>query len=163
MLSQNNTQNHSNKRSSMAAIVITWVIILLSYCLIRILFIFTGLPSSNLLGDCLAIIPYIIGALFMWKTCEFKNYSLYFVGLLIPSIMEKVIVYLLGAFLYGINPIQFSNVMIAISSKASFINLFVHPMAPSIVNVSILNIDYVLMSIGTATLLPVILCIFKNK
>lgn len=68
MSSQNNTQNNSNKRSPMAAIVITWAIILLSYCLIRILFIFTGLPSSNLLGGCLAIIPYIIGAIFMWKT-----------------------------------------------------------------------------------------------
>ncbi len=163
MTSRNSMQNQLNKKSPMAAIVITWGIIMLSYCLIRILFLLTGLPASNLLGGCLAVIPYIIGALFMWKSCEFKNCSFYFAGLLVPAIMEKVIIYLLGAFFYRISPLQFSNVMLAISSKAPFINLSGHPMAPMVINISFLSIGYLFVSIGIATLLATVLSKFKNK
>ena len=91
------------KKSHTVVLLIGWLIILGSYLLIRLAFILFGLHlRSEALGVCLAIIPYLLAALYFGKYGKSQKAWFYSLGILFPSIVEKIALYSIGAFLYGI-------------------------------------------------------------
>ena len=57
--------------------LISLLIILAGYLMIRILFLILGLQLHlTAQGACLALLPYCFGALYLWKRCERRKPSL---------------------------------------------------------------------------------------
>ena len=62
------------KKSHTVVLLIGWLIILGSYLLIRLAFILFGLHlRSEALGVCLAVIPYLLAALYLENTANHKR------------------------------------------------------------------------------------------
>lgn len=156
MQTQNETQIRRNN-SSFAKLLTGWLIISLSYVLIRIVFIIFGLISKSALGGCLAIIPYLFGALYFGKSCASKGAVFYTLGVLLPAVVEKIVLYLLGTFLYNISPAKITSVLDAISSHEPYVNLFTHPDARYFINISFFGWAYVLVSLSISALLVLLL------
>lgn len=103
--------------------LIDWLIIFGTYLFIRIFFALFGLHQNIvLLGCCLAILPYLFGALYLQKSHKQCQLWLAALAILIPSVVEKAAIYLFGAYLYNLRPINVVGVMEAIKSNAPYTN-----------------------------------------
>ena len=156
MQTQNNAQIECGD-SPFIKLLIGWFIIIFSYIMLRIVFLMFGFISKLALGGCLAIIPYLFGALYFRKSCGFKGAWFYTFGILFPAIVEKFLLYLLGAFLYDISPTKITNVLEAISSHEPYVNFLKNPAAPDFLNISFFGWAYVLVSVALSVLLILLL------
>lgn len=138
----------ARKYKPFVTLLMSWLIILGVYLLLRLIFIIFGFHlSPALLGGCLAIIPYLAGAIYLWKSkMPYKN-GFYALGILIPSIAEKIILYFSGASLYGISPSNITGVLEKIALNEPYVKIFTHPAARYILNLSFLGWSYVLSSL----------------
>ena len=117
-----------SKKNTLAVLLVGWLIVLGSYLIIRFVFILIGFTlNPTILGICLAVIPCLLETLYLGKCGKSQRISVYVLGLLIPSIVEKVALYLIGAFLCGIDPANIAGVMEAAASREPFVNLFTQP------------------------------------
>lgn len=87
------------------------------------------------------------GTLYLGKCGKSQRISVYVLGLLIPSIVEKVALYLIGAFLCGIDPANIAGVMEAAASREPFVNLFTQPSARYVINILFFNWAYIVCGI----------------
>ena len=101
--------------------------------------IFTEIPSSNV------------------------HYGFLHAAILIPSIVEKIAIYLFGAYLYNLSPINVLGVMEAIKSNASYTNFIKNQSAQNLINLSYLNWTYILCSIAISVLVILLLNQTKQK
>jgi hypothetical protein len=107
-----------SKKNTLAVLLVGWLIVLGSYLIIRFVFILIGFTlNPTILGICLAVIPCLLETLYLGKCGKSQRISVYVLGLLIPSIVEKVALYLIGAFLCGIDPANIAGVMEAAASR----------------------------------------------
>lgn len=99
-----------------------WLIILSIYLLINVIVILGGFNSvKNALGILLLIFPYTAAALYYFFFCKGKNKTFYALGFFVPSITEKILIYLLSAYIYKINPLHITSVMQRIFSEEAHI------------------------------------------
>lgn len=70
---------------------------------------------KHVLGILLIVFPYAFATLYYSFFCKGKSRTFYSLGILFPCIAEKILIYLLSAFIYGINPLYVTNVMQNIS------------------------------------------------
>ena len=139
-------------------LLIGWLIILGSYLLIRLAFILFGLHlRSEALGVCLAVIPYLLAALYFGKYGKSQKAWFYSLGILFPSIVEKIALYSIGAFLYGIAPANIAGVMDAVAAGDVVVNLFTQPSARYVINILFFNWTYIVCGIAVSVLCVLIL------
>lgn len=163
MEKQNKTRIKINRRS-VSKLFVGWLIVLVVYILIRIVFIMFGFNlSTAALGSCLATIPYFFCALFFWIKQPCQNGWFYGFGILLPSIIEKIVLYLMGAFLYNISLANIADVLEAISSQKPFVNHFTQPAARYILNISFLSWPYVSCGMVVSALLVFLLTNFQKR
>lgn len=139
MEQQNNTQT-AKKHNPFLTLIISWLIITGTYLLLRIMFLTLGFhlyPAA--LGGCLAIIPYLLGAIYLWRSNASKKVGYYALGIMLPAIAEKVILYLLSSLLYGMNPGNIAGVFAKITQKEPFTNFITTPSARYIFEISFLG------------------------
>lgn len=99
-----------------------WFIILSIYLLIVFIVILSGFLSiKNVLGILLLVFPYTVGALYYLFFCKGKSKTFYALGFFVPSIAEKIIIYLISTYIYDINPLDITSVMQRIVDEGSFI------------------------------------------
>lgn len=146
------------KKSHTVVLLIGWLIILGSYLLIRLAFILFGLHlRSEALGVCLAVIPCLLAALYFGKYGKSQKVWFYSLGILFPSIVEKIALYSIGAFLYGITPANIAGVMEAVATGDVFVNLFTQPSARYVINILFFNWTYIVCGIAVSVLCVLIL------
>ena len=142
------------KRTPIKSLLIDWLIIFGTYLFIRIFFALFGLHQNIvLLGCCLAILPYLFGALYLQKSHKQCQLWLAALAILIPSVVEKAAIYL--------RPINVVGVMEAIKSNAPYTNFIKNQSAQNLINLSYFNWTYILCSIAISVL--VILLLHKTK
>ena len=97
-------QNETIKEHApIKGLLIDWLIIFGTYLFIRVFFALFGLHQNIvLLGCCLAILPYLLGAVYLQKSHKQCPLWLSTLAILIPSIVEKIAIYLFGAYLYNL-------------------------------------------------------------
>lgn len=150
-------QSHS-KKNTLAVLLGGWLVFLSSYLIIRFVFILIGFTlNPTILGVCLAVIPGLLEMLYLGKCGKSQKISVYMLGLLIPSIVEKVALYLIGAFLCGIDPANIAGVMKTATSREPFVNLFTQPSARYIINILFFNWAYIVCGILFSALCVVFL------
>ena len=139
-------QNETIKeRTPIKGLLIDWLIIFGTYLFIRVFFALFGLHQNIvILGCCLAVLPYLLGAVYLQKSHKQCPLWLSALAILIPSIVEKVAIYLFGAYLYNLSPINVLGVMEAIKSNASYTNFIKNQSAQNLINLSYLNWTYIL-------------------
>lgn len=149
----------SNIKKNLIVILLTgWLIVLGSYLFIRLAFILFGLNlKSEALGVCLAVIPYFLGALYLGKFGKFQKTWFYTLGILFPSIVEKIALYFISAFLCGVNPANVAGVMEAAVIREPFINLFTQQSARYVINILFFDWTYIVCSIAFSVLCVAIL------
>ena len=130
-------QNETIKeRTPIKGLLIDWLIIFGTYLFIRVFFALFGLHQNIvILGCCLAVLPYLLGAA----------------------------IYLFGAYLYNLSPINVLGVMEAIKSNASYTNFIKNQSAQNLINLSYLNWTYILCSIAISVLVILLLNQTKQK
>ena len=74
-------------------------------------------------------------------------------GILLPSIVEKLVLYFLGASLYGIPLADVSGVMSRIAANEPFTHIFSNPAARYILNLSFFGWQYIVGSIVVCAIL----------
>lgn len=116
-----------------------------------------------ILGCCLAVLPYLLGAVYLQKSHKQCPLWLSASAILIPSIVEKIAIYLFGAYLYNLSPINVLGVMEAIKSNASYTNFIKNQSAQNLINLSYLNWTYILCSIAISVLVILLLNQTKQK
>lgn len=147
-----------SKKNPVAVLLIGWLIVLGSYLFIRLAFILLGLNlKSESLGVCLAVIPYLLGVLYFGEYGKSQKTWFYTLGILFPSIVEKIALYFIGAFLCGINPTNVAGVMEAIVIREPFVNLFTQQSARYVINILFFNWMYIVCSIVFSVICVVIL------
>mgnify|MGYP000304430733 CR=1 FL=1 len=140
------------KHTPIKSLLIDWLIIFGTYLFIRIFFALFGLHQNIvLLGCCLAILPYLFGALYLQKSHKQCQLWLAALAILIPSVVEKAAIYLFGAYLYNLRPINVVGVMEAIKSNAPYTNFIKNQSAQNLINLSYFNWTYILCSISVKT------------
>ena len=107
------TNTHAAKvKSPVLSLAISWLIILGTYFLLRLIFIIFGFHLyAGLLGGCLAFVPYLISTIYLYKSTRTTNIWIYLLGIALPNIIEKIVLYLMGAFLYGVDPANVSSAL----------------------------------------------------
>ena len=97
-------QNETIKeRTPIKGLLIDWLIIFGTYLFIRVFFALFGLHQNIvILGCCLAVLPYLLGAVYLQKSHKQCPLWLSASAILIPSIVEKIAIYLFGAYLYNL-------------------------------------------------------------
>lgn len=155
MEQQNNTQI-AKKHNPVIALIMSWLIIAGTYLLLRIVFLTLGFHLyPAVLGGCLAIIPYLFGAFYLWKSNASQRAGYYALGIMLPAIVEKVTLYLLGSLLYGMNPGNIAGVLEKIIQKEPFTNFITTPSARYIFEISFLGWPYIFGSLVVCALLVV--------
>lgn len=87
----------------------------------------------------------------------------YVLGIMFPAIVEKIILYLFGAFLYGMNPGNIAGVMAKIAQKEPFTNFITTPSARYVFEISFFGWPYILGSLIVCVLLiSLIMGVSKN-
>lgn len=157
MEQQTNTQV-AKKHNPVIALIMSWLIITGTYLLLRITFLTFGFHSHPaVLGGCLAIIPYLLAAIYLWKSNASQRVGYYVLGIMLPAIVEKVTLYLLGSLLYGMNPGNIAGVLEKIAQKESFTNFITTPSARYIFEISFLGWPYILGSLIVCALLVLLI------
>lgn len=73
-----------------ASLIISWLIILGVYLLLRLVFVIFGFHLAPVvLGGCLAVLPYIAGAFYLFNTPAAHRVGGCVLGILLPSIVEN--------------------------------------------------------------------------
>lgn len=138
MQQQSNVTN-GQKQNSILVLLLNWIIILGVYLLIRIVFIVLGFHLyTPLLGGLLAIIPYLLGTIYLWKSCNQYKIWFYVLAILLPSIVEKITLYLFGSFLYNLSPTNIVEVMETIGNNMPYVNFIKSQSAQYLINISFL-------------------------
>ena len=89
MQQQSNVTN-GQKQNSILVLLLNWIIILGVYLLIRIVFIVLGFHLyTPLLGGLLAIIPYLLGTIYLWKSCNQYKIWFYVLAILLHLSLKK--------------------------------------------------------------------------
>ena len=140
------TNTHAAKvKSPVLSLAISWLIILGTYFLLRLIFIVFGFHLyAGLLGGCLAFVPYLISTIYLYKSTRTTNIWIYLLGIALPNIIEKIVLYLMGAFLYGVDPANVSSALQRIASNEPYTNFFTHPAAPNIFSLSFFGWTYII-------------------
>ena len=149
------TNTHAAKvKSPVLSLAISWLIILGTYFLLRLIFIVFGFHLyAGLLGGCLAFVPYLISTIYLYKSTRTTNIWIYLLGIALPNIIEKIVLYLMGAFLYGVDPANVSSALQRIASNEPYTNFFTHPAAPNIFSLSFFCWTYIIGSFVVCALL----------
>ena len=115
------------------------------YLLIRMVFLIFGLQLHLAAqGICLAVLPYCFGALYLWKRCKNRKPLFYALGILFPAIVEKLVLYFLGAYLCGVSPFRVSAVMEAVGRGEPYAVLFTRMPMRYAANLLFFNGTYIL-------------------
>lgn len=147
MQQQSNVTN-GQKQNSILVLLLNWIIILGVYLLIRIVFIVLGFHLyTPLLSGLLAIIPYLLGTIYLWKSCNQYKIWFYVLTILLPSIVEKITLYLFGSFLYNLSPTNIVEVMETIGNNMPYVNFIKSQSAQYLINISFFNWTYIICSI----------------
>ena len=147
-MEQQNSTQVAKKHNPVIALIMSWLIITGTYLLLRIIFLTLGFHIyPAVLGGCLAIIPYFFGAFYLWKSNASQRVGYYALGIVLPAIVEKVTLYLLGSLLYGMNPGNIAEVLEKIAQKEPFTNFITTPSARYIFEISFLGWPYILGSL----------------
>ena len=164
-MEQHNNAQVAKKRNSVLALIMSWLIITGTYLLFRVIFITLGFHLYPVvLGVCLAIIPYLFGAIYLVKSNTSHGIGYYALGIMLPAIAEKIILYFLGALLYGINPKNISGVLEQSSQNEPFSNYITTPSARYIFEISFFGWPYILGSIVMCVLLVVVIsCAVRRR
>ena len=87
------TNTHAAKvKSPVLSLAISWLIILGTYFLLRLIFIIFGFHLyAGLLGGCLAFVPYLISTIYLYKSTRTTNIWIYLLGIALPNIIEKIV------------------------------------------------------------------------
>ena len=154
MMQQQIRTQTPKKNTPAASLIISWLIILGVYLLLRLVFVIFGFHLAPVvLGGCLAILPYIAGAFYLFKTPAAHRVGGCVLGILLPSIVEKLVLYFLGASLYGIPLADVSGVMSRIAENEPFTHIFSNPAARYILNLSFFGWQYIVGSIVVCAIL----------
>lgn len=152
------------KNANSIQLLTGWGIILLSYIFIRAIFVVFGFASVSVLGVALAVVPYLLVTVYFLTAVYAHSIGYYLLAILIPSVVEKAVLYFLGAFLYNISPLNFNSVFEVISSQKPYVNLFPQPSARHIFELSFMGWKYILSSLFVSFILILFLCfVSKNK
>ena len=135
--------NAKHHHSDLFKLCLGWLIILSTYLLVYSIFIMFGLIAKQVLGVFLIAVPYIVGTLYYIAFCKGKSKTFYALGVLVPCIAEKILIYSLSAFLYDINPMNISNVIKAITDGGPYVKLAVSGGAGNYPNASFFSWGYV--------------------
>ena len=150
-------------KSPVISLAISWLIILGTYFLLRLIFIVFGFHLyAGLLGGCLAFVPYLISTIYLYKSTRTTNIWIYLLGIALPNIIEKIVLYLMGAFLYGVDPANVSSALQRIASNEPYTNFFTHPAAPNIFSLSFFGWTYIIGSFVVCALLIFIAVILRK-
>ena len=158
------TNTHAAKvKSPVLSLAISWLIILGTYFLLRLIFIVFGFHLyAGLLGGCLAFVPYLISTIYLYKSTRTTNIWIYLLGIALPNIIEKIVLYLMGAFLYGVDPANVSSALQRIASNEPYTNFFTHPAAPNIFSLLFFGWTYIIGSFVVCALLIFIAVILRK-
>ena len=144
-----NNEATAHGKLNLKSLLICWGIILTGYLLIRMLFLVLGLQLHlTAQGACLALLPYCFGALYLWKHCKDRKPLFYALGILLPAIVEKLVLYFLGAYLCGGSPFRVTAVMEAIGRVEPYTVLFTRMSMRYAVNLLFFTGTYILGSIA---------------
>lgn len=101
MMQQQIRTQTPKKNKPAASLIISWLIILGVYLLLRLVFVIFGFHLAPVvLGGCLAILPYIAGAFYLFKTPAAHRVGGCVLGILLPSIVEN------SFFIFGCVPLR---------------------------------------------------------
>ena len=148
-----NCEKTASRQNKWVSLMICWLIILGGYLLIRMVFLIFGLQLHlTAQGACLVLLPFIFGALYLRKCCKKQKTWFYVLGLLFPAVAEKLTLYFLGAYLYGISPLRVTAVMEAIGRTEPYTVLFTRMPMRYAVNLLFFNPIYILCGVAFAAL-----------
>lgn len=140
-----NCEKTARRQNKWISLMICWLTILGGYLLIRMVFLIFGLQLHLAAqGACLVLLPFIFGALYLWKCCKKQNPWFYVLGLLLPAVAEKLTLYFLGAYLCGVSPFRVTAVMEAIGRVEPYAVLFTRMPMRYAVNLLFFNGTYIL-------------------
>ena len=148
-----NHEAPAHRKLILRSLLICWLIILGGYLLIRMVFLVFGLQLHlTAQGICLALLPYCFGALYLWKRCKDRGPLFYALGILFPAIVEKLVLYFLGAYLCGVSPFRVTAVMEAIGRGEPYAVLFTRMPMRYAINLLFFNPIYILCGVAFAAL-----------
>ena len=148
-----NNEAPAHRKLNLKSLLICWGIILGGYLLIRMLFLIFGLQLHLAAqGACLALLPFVFGALYLWKCCKNRKTLFYALGILLPAVVEKLALYFLGAYLCGVSPFRVTAVMEAIGTIEPYTVLFTRMPMRYAVNLLFFNWIYILWGIAFSAL-----------
>ena len=140
-----NNEATARRQNKWGSLLICWLIILGGYLLIRMVFLIFGLQLHLAAqGACLVLLPFIFGALYLWKRCKKQKPWFYVLGLLLPAVAEKLTLYFLGAYLCGVSPFRVTAAMEAIGRVEPYAVLFTRMPMRYAVNLLFFNGTYIL-------------------
>lgn len=152
------------KHRPLSLLLIVWTIIIGSYLFIRIFFIVFGFHvNAAILGGCLAVIPYLLAAVYLGKIKTVYSGRFYILGILLPCIVEKFVLYFMGALFYNIELFNVAMVMNAISTNEPYVNLLTQPSARYLFNLSFFGWLYILGSVLVSAIGVVLLIKIKTQ
>ena len=159
-----NSEKTARRQNKWVSLMICWLIILGGYLLIRMVFLVFGLQLHlTAQGICLALLPYCFGALYLWKRCKKQKPWFYVLGLLLPAVAEKLMLYFLGAYLCGISPLRVTAVMEAIGRIEPYTVLFTRMPMRYVINLLFFNPIYILCGVAFAALCTFGLSILQKR
>ena len=148
-----NNEATAHRKLNLKSLLICWGIILGGYLLIRMLFLIFGLQLHLAAqGACLVLLPFVFGALYLWKCCKNRKTLFYALGILLPAVVEKLALYFLGAYLCGVSPFRVTAVMEAIGTIEPYTVLFTRMPMRYAVNLLFFNWIYILWGIAFSAL-----------
>ena len=140
-----NSEKTASRQNKWVSLLICWLIILGGYLLIRMVFLIFGLQLHLAAqGACLVLLPFVVGALYLRKRCKDRGPLFYALGILFPAIVEKLVLYFLGAYLCGVSPFRVTAVMEAIGRAEPYAVLFTRMPMRYAVNLLFFNGTYIL-------------------
>lgn len=159
-----NNEATAHGKLNLKSLLICWLIILGGYILIRMVFLVFGLQLHlTSQGACLVLLPYCCGALYLWKRCKDRGPLFYALGILFPAIVEKLVLYFLGAYLCGVSPFRVTAVMEAIGRVEPYAVLFTRMPMRYAVNLLFFNGTYILGGIAFSALCFLVLYSLQKK
>ena len=159
-----NNEATAHGKLRLKSLLICWGIILGGYLLIRMVFLIFGLQLHLAAqGACLVLLPFVFGALYLRKCCKKQKTWFYVLGLLLPAIVEKLVLYFLGAYLCGISPLRVTAVMEAIGRIEPYAVLFTRMPMRYAINLLFFNGTYILCGAAFAALCTFGLSILQKR
>ena len=159
-----NSEKNASRQNKWVSLLICQLIILGGYLLIRMVFLIFGLQLHLAAqGACLVLLPFVFGALYLWKRSKNRKPLFYALGILLPAIVEKLALYFLGAYLCGVSPFRVTAVMEAIGRVEPYTVLFTRMPMRYTVNLLFFNGTYILCGIAFSALCFWGLCFLQKR